>query len=127
MLANLINTMVTSVSNDKEATRRRHPRRNVDRCVAVVCGQTFPVEDWSLGGVQLRGDERLFGQSQDLDVTMKFRLRSTIIDVDVKGKVVRRTRGSVAIQFEPLAHMIRRAFHQVIDDAVAAEFANSQT
>jgi hypothetical protein len=32
----------------------------------------------------------------------------------------------VAIRFEPLEKAIRRSFQQVVDDAVASEFAHSQ-
>ena len=113
-------------SNDKDATRRRHPRRKSDRCVAVICGQTFPVEDWSPGGLQIAADDRLFSMGQDIDFTVKFKLRNTILDVNHRGRVVRKTNQKVAFEFEALPQAIRRAFQQVIDDQVAREFANSQ-
>jgi hypothetical protein len=115
-----------TTSNDVNETRRSSPRRNADRCVAVICGQTFPVENWSFGGVLLGADERLFGSGQDIEIGLKFKLRNTIVDVAHRGRVVRKVSGKVAIRFEPLEKTIRRAFQQVIDDAVASEFATSQ-
>ena len=126
MLQTLISTLKADTSNDSESTNRRHPRRNFDRCVVVIHGRTFPVRDWSLGGVLLEADERLFGKDQDIEITIKFRLRNNILDVKHQGTVVRKHSGKVAIQFEPLPQMIRRQFQQVIDDQVAGEFAHSQ-
>lgn len=126
MLQTLLSALKANTSNDAKATRRRNPRREVDRCVAVVHGQTFPIENWSLGGVLLSADERLFSIGREIDLTLKFKLRNTIIDVPVKSHIVRKTRSRVALQFEPLTLTIRRTFQQVIDDHAAREFANSQ-
>ncbi len=126
MLQSLISTLRSGTSNDIGTTKRRHPRRSVDRCVVVIHGQTFPVENWSLGGVLLHGDERLFGKAQDLDVTVKFKLRNSIIDITHRAHVVRKANGKIALEFEPLNQTISRKFQQVIDDYVAREFANSQ-
>ncbi|MBI2233981.1 MAG: PilZ domain-containing protein [Micavibrio aeruginosavorus] len=126
MFSNFLAGLRSVTSNDTDETRRRSPRRGSDRCVAMVYGQTFPVENWSFGGVLLAADERLFGTGQDIDITLKFKLRNTIIDVSHRGHVVRKNNAKVAIEFEPLEKTIRRGFQQVIDDAVASEFATSQ-
>lgn len=126
MLNTLISALKSNASNDASATRRRHPRREVDQCVAVVHGQTFPIENWSQSGVLIGADERLFSPGGKMDMTLKFRLRNTIIDVPHQGVVVRRTKGRVAFQFGPLTLHIRRRFQQVVDDYAAREFANSQ-
>lgn len=126
MLQNLIAALKSNSSNDIATTRRRYPRRTSDRCVVVIYGHTFPVEDWSFGGVQLTGDDRLFGASQTLDFTLKFKVRNTILDVHHRGRVVRKGNGKVALEFEPLTQTIRQGFQRVIDDAVASEFAESQ-
>lgn len=129
MLQNFLSTLRTLAGNGNEdaGTRRSYPRRETDRCVAVVCGRTFPVENWSQGGVLLTGDDRLFSLEQDIDVTLKFRLRDKILDVPHYGRIVRKSPLKVAIQFAPLGRSIRHCFQQVIDDAMAREFANSQT
>lgn len=127
MLHSLIASL-KSHSNDgtDQHVRRRYARREHDRCVAMIYGQTFPVRDWSLGGVQIAGDERLFGIGGQIEMTLKFKLRNTIIDVPVIGTTVRKGSGRVALAFGELHNQIRRSFQQVIDDCIAAEFANSQ-
>lgn len=129
MLNSILSTLRSSASNDKgkdPATRRRHPRREVDRCVSVIYGQTFPVENWSFGGVRITADERMFGTRQDIEMVLKFKLRNTILDVNVRGRVLRKSQGKVVIEFEPLTQTIHRHFQQVVDDYVAGEFASSQ-
>lgn len=113
-------------NNTHDDKRRKSPRRESDRCVAVVYGQTFPVENWSFGGLLLSADERLFGADQDIEIGLKFKLRNTIVDIVQRGHVARKASGKVAIRFEPLEKAIRRSFQQVVDDAVASEFAHSQ-
>ncbi|MDB5490895.1 MAG: pilZ domain protein [Micavibrio sp.] len=126
MFNNFLASLRSAPVIEATETQRRFPRRVADRCVAVVHGQTFPVQNWSFGGVLLAVDERLFGSNQDIETTLKFKLRNTIVDVNVRGHVVRKSAGQVAIAFEPLGKAIRRTFQQVIDDAVASEFATSQ-
>lgn len=126
MFSNFLAGLRGSPGNDASEMRRSSPRRRSDRCIAMVCGQTCPVENWSFSGVLLGADERLFSSGQEIEIGLKFKLRNTIIDVMHHGTVVRKTSGKVAIQFEPLGKTIRHAFQQVIDDAVASEFATSQ-
>jgi hypothetical protein len=126
MFSSFLASLRATTSNDSSETQRRHPRRGNDRCVVVIHGQTFPVENWSFGGVLLGADERLFGTTQDIDITLKFKLHNAILDVPHRGRVVRKTNGKVAIEFEALDKTIRRAFQQVLDDANASEFASSQ-
>lgn len=115
-----------SSATDTPASRRRHLRRGSDRCVAVVNGTTYPIENWSLGGVLLSGDERFFAVDQELPLTLKFKLRNAIINLDHRGRIVRKAGGRIAVEFIPLSDSIRRGFQQVIDDSVASEFVNSQ-
>lgn len=122
MLQTLLSSLRAQTSNDKTPSRRRHPRRECDRCVAVIHGQTFPVQDWSLGGLQISGDERLFSVGSDIDVTLKFKLRGNIIDVPVAANIVRKGTTRVSMAFQPLTQTMRRAFQQVIDDQIAREF-----
>lgn len=126
MLQTLLSSLRSMSSNDTETTRRRTSRRKTDRCVAVIFGQAFPVEDWSPGGLQIAADDRLFSTGQDIDFTIKFKLRNAILDINHRGRIVRKGSQKVAFEFEPLPQTVRRAFQQVIDDQVAREFANSQ-
>lgn len=126
MFSTFLAGLRANTSNDASETQRRYPRRANDRCVVVIHGQTFPVENWSFGGVLLSADDRLFGINQTIDVALKFKLRNTIIDVGHRANIIRKANGKVALEFEPLSKSILRGFQQVIDDAVASEFATSQ-
>ena len=126
MLDSFLSTLRASASNDPDVTRRRAPRRAEDRCVVMVCGQTFPVENWSFGGVLLHGDDRMFGANQDIDLTLKFKLRNKIVDVTHRARVIRKGNQKIALQFETITGKIARSLQQVVDDAVAREFASSQ-
>ena len=127
MFKALFTNMRDQASNDKIETKRQHPRRVNDRCVIEICGQTFPIVNWSYGGVLISVDDRLFGLDQDIDFTLKFKLRSAIIGINHRGHIVRKQNSKVAVQFEPLTQTISRNFQKVVDDSAALEFANSQT
>lgn len=109
-----------------DAARRRHPRRENDRCVSMIGSKMYPVEDWSFGGMKIVGDGRIFSNDQELPVTLKFKLRGDVIDVNHRARVVRRTPDAIAFEFLPLPQGTRTRFQQVIDDAVSRQFAESQ-
>ncbi len=113
-------------SNDMDASRRKAPRRNADNCISVIDGKAYPVHNWSDGGMLVQADERMFTVAAPVEVTMKFRLGSRILDIPHRGRVVRKTRDRLAIQFEPLSREIANKFKQVVDDFVTREFAESQ-
>jgi len=106
--------------------RRAHTRRETDKCVAVLNGQSVPVENWSLGGVLMNGDDRLFTVGQNVELTLKFKLHNMIMDITHYGRIVRKGSQKIAVAFEPIGLGTRRAFQHVIDDAVAGAFADSQ-
>lgn len=108
------------------STKRSSPRRTADNCVSVVDGKAYPVHNWSDGGMLFQGDDRMFSLNAPVDVTMKFRLSGKIVDITHRGKIVRKMRDRLAVQFEPLSAEISRKFKEVIDDAVTREFAESQ-
>ena len=106
--------------------RRRHDRRTYDHCVGVIAGKTYPVENWSPGGLMIYGDSRSFSINEEVDVNIKFRLRNEVVDIPHKAKVVRKSHDKVAFQFLPLTAQIKRSFQSVVDDYLAGEFADSQ-
>lgn len=115
------------VSNDTEdSTRRATPRRAADNCISMIDGKAYPVHNWSDGGMLVQADERLFSLAAPVEVTMKFRLAGKIIDIPHRGRVVRKMRDRMAIQFEPLSRDVSQKFKQVVDDFVTREFAESQ-
>lgn len=119
--------MFDDVSNDtQDDSRRKSPRRSADNCVSVINGKAYPVHNWSDGGMLVHADDRLFSLNAPVEVTMKFRLTGKIVDIPHRGRVVRKMRDRLAIQFEPISREISQKFKQVVDDFVTREFAESQ-
>ncbi len=107
-------------------TKRASHRRAAENCVTMIDGRAYPVYNWSEGGLLIQADERLFSLNAPVDVTMKFRLTGKILDIVHKGKIIRKARDKLAIQFEPLSRDVHAKMNQVIDDLMATEFAESQ-
>lgn len=127
MFGHLFANLKAENNNEPAAARRRYTRRDVDRCVTVINGKTYPVENWSLGGVCITSDEREFGVDDEHDITIKFKLRDDIMDVPHAGRVVRKGNNKVAFEFRPLTRDTRGRFQNVVDDYVASQFAASQS
>lgn len=126
MLKQLLDGLQLTTNPDMPVSRRRHTRRACDNCVVIINGTTYPVENWSRGGLLVGGDHRKFMVGEDIDFTIKFKVANGIIEASHKGHVVRKGNLKFAIEFEPLTQTIANKFQQVIDDYITAEFANSQ-
>lgn len=113
-------------SHDTYESRRQHVRRVADNCVTVIDGRAYPVHNWSDGGLLIQADDRLFTMSAPVEMTMKFRLSGRLMDISHRGRVVRKARDRLAIQFEPLTREITTMFKQVVEDFVTREFVESQ-
>jgi hypothetical protein len=113
-------------SQEDGSSRRQHERREQDAVVTIIGGKTFPVENWSKGGVLIYGDSKPFTVNEQIPVTMKFKLRNDIIALAHQARIVRKTHEKVALQFAPMTDTLKRGFQSVIDDSVAGEFAESQ-
>lgn len=111
---------------EDHASKRQSPRRRNDKCVGLVDGKTVPVVDWSTGGVRIFGDPRAVAIGQEMEIVLKFQLNQNITSVAHRGKVVRKMRDTVALQFLPLTAEVRQAFRHIIDNYNAMEFASSQ-
>ena len=127
MFGRLFASLKAENNNEPESARRRYARRECDTCVSIINGKTYPVENWSLGGVLVSADEREFGVDEDVQVTMKFKLRDDVLDVPHAGRVVRKAQNKIALEFKPLSKQIRGNFQNVVDDFVASQFAASQS
>jgi hypothetical protein len=92
----------------------------------MIDGKAYPVHNWSDGGMLVQADERMFSVAAPVEVTMKFRLTNKIVDIPHRGRIVRKMRDRLAIQFEPLTYEVTNKFKQVVDDYVTREFAESQ-
>ena len=126
MIRDILNSLKISASNDDFDSRRSFQRREVDNCIAIVDGMSYPVENWSQGGILLHGDERTFAVNEVKDITIKFKVAEKIMNVSHKGRVLRKGSGRFALQFAPLTQEIDKQFQHVLDDHMAREFANSQ-
>ncbi len=113
----------TSATQESPQHRRIHPRRGNDLCVSVINGKLFPVENWSMGGMLLAGDARLFGLNQMIDLTLKFRLREQIIDIGQKARIVRKSEDKFALEFLDVPAAIKNKFQMVIDDQMMNEMS----
>jgi hypothetical protein len=107
-------------------TRRAHPRRDQDRCIGMIDDSPMPVEDWSPGGVCVRGDTRMFSMGDRHNVELKFKLDEEIIEVTHTAHVVRLRGDKIAMKFAPLPRDVYHKFQRVIDHSVANEFVISQ-
>lgn len=126
MFGKLFSSLRASNNNDEFVARRKHTRREHDHCIVIVNGNMMPVKNWSLGGVLVDADDRSFTQDDIVDVVMRFKLSSKIIDVPHSARVVRKGANRVALEFKPLTQQIRSNFQNVVDDYVASQFASSQ-
>jgi hypothetical protein len=123
----MIELRATSASNDYEYdTRRASPRREADNCISMIDGKAYPVHNWSDGGMLIHADERMFSMNAPVEVTMKFRLSGRLLDIAQRGKIIRKSRDRLAIQFENIGRDTAQKFKQVVDDYVTREFAESQ-
>lgn len=128
MLSKFTSTGKLMPSNNQyteQSNARETPRRKCDQCIGEINGQNFPVEDWSMGGVKIFGDFRTHKVGSELSVTIKFRLRDTILKIPHAANIIRKTNEGVALQFVPLTREVRSNFQKVIDDYNIREFAGS--
>nr|BDD44010.1 hypothetical protein 3 [Alphaproteobacteria bacterium] len=126
MFGSILSSLKTEPAAPAKPSRRRYSRRTSDKCVSVIDDKMYPVIDWSIGGVQVTGDERAFGMNQEVDVMMKFQLRDDILSIPQKARVVRKNKSRVAFEFEPLNKETRAKLQSVVDDQIAREFTESQ-
>ena len=126
MFASLLEAVKTQPQNDQITTKRRHPRRESDKCVVVINGKVHPVENWSMGGVLVHADSRPFGVDNEIDLLLKFKLREKMLDIPHRARVVRKSKDTVAFEFLPINEQIKNNFQNVIDDFVSGQFADSQ-
>jgi hypothetical protein len=125
MFESIISTLHLG-ENEKVNSKRRFERRDCDHCVSVIEDKTYPVENWSQGGLMIYGDTRPFAVNGELEVTLKFKLRDEVLDVRHRAKVIRKSMDHIAFEFLPLTRQIKKGFQSVVDDYLAAQFAESQ-
>lgn len=126
MFDKFLGSLLGTGSKADARNNREHDRRAGDQCVSIVGGKMYPVRNWSAGGLLIAGDERMFGVDEELDVTLKFKLRDEVLDISHKARIVRKGYGNVALQFAPLSAAVQAGFQKVMDDVLAQSFGESQ-
>lgn len=122
----MLKKLTNRKSNEEFTHKREFPRRQADKCVAVINGQMYPVQNWSMGGVLIETDSRMFGNDNLANITLRFRIMDRMIDIPQPAHVIRKGRDHVAFAFEPLNEVTRKRFQNVINDMMTREFARSQ-
>ena len=118
---------MNAVKNQEDfESRRKSSRRNVDNFVYMIDGRAYPVYNWGNGGVMIHADDRLFSLNSKVDITLKFRLSDKILDIAHHGRVLRKMRDKVVVQFDAPTREIQNMFNKVVDDTVTREFVESQ-
>lgn len=126
MFGTLFSNLRAENANEPAITRRRYSRRHQDHCVCLIDGGIYPVSNWSMGGVVITADSRTFGMKVPAALHLKFKTSNGVIDTKHRAHVVRKTKDTVAFEFEPINAKIRNAFQAVIDDYVSNRFNNTK-
>ena len=111
---------------DNVAQRRAYPRRENDKCVSVINDHFMPIENWSMSGVLLNGDDRLYNVGDNIEMLLKYKTSKGIVEVQQNAHVVRKGNERIALEFSPLNRQAFQDFQRVIDDDAASQFAASQ-
>ena len=111
---------------DNVAQRRAYPRRENDKCVSVIDDHFMPIENWSMSGVLLNGDDRMYNVGDNIEMLLKYKTSKGVVEVQQSGHVVRKGNERIALEFSPLNRQAFQDFQRVIDDDAASQFAASQ-
>lgn len=111
---------------DNVAQRRAYPRRENDKCVSVIDDHFMPIENWSMSGVLLNGDDRMYNIGDNIEMLLKYKTSKGVVEVQQSGHVVRKGSERIALEFAPLNRQAFQDFQRVIDDDAASQFAASQ-
>ena len=109
------------------STRRRHHRQPGQGSVVIVGEKSFPLEDWSQGGVLIganNGANLAIGDT--FDFTLRFKLLHDTVSINHKGRVVRTSRQGIAAEFAPLTAAVKRELGRVMDGFYSQSFSESQ-
>ena len=120
-------SMSRNTRQEQEHTRRASHRLASLRSVCMIESKNYPIVDWSMDGVQIVADPRMFSQNQKLEIILKFKLHHSILEIPCKGIIVRKANDRLGVKFESFDKNIRQLFLKVVDDYFANEFAESQT
>ncbi len=95
----------------------------------MIAGRTFPVEDWSQGGLLIGANNNDSGQlaiGDTFSFVLKFKLPHDTVSIEHKGRVIRTSRQGIAAEFAPMTQAVKRQFGRVIDSVHTLNFSESQ-
>lgn len=91
------------VNRAKGKNRRQHERMTEGCCVAVLDGRMVPVENWSLGGMLVQADDRLYKKGQNVELMLRFYTGTRIVNIPAGAIVARKVPSRLGLQFKDLS------------------------
>lgn len=119
-------TVAVAEAANNHQQRRAYPRRENDKCVSIIDDHFMPIENWSMSGVLINGDDRLYNIGDTVEMMLKYKTSKGIVEVAQQAHVVRKGKERIAMEFSSLNKNSFQDFQRVIDDAAASQFAASQ-
>jgi len=107
--------------------KRSDFRWTINKSSCLISGQSYPILDWSMGGIQIDVSNFPYKLQDRIDLILKFELSISILDIPCRAKVVRKNSNHVGLKFEATSKHRREELFRVVDYNVANEFALSQT
>lgn len=126
MFERLLSGLHAKTANDTLAMRRRFQRYEGRKCEIDINGKTYPVENWSEGGILFANNDRIFNAGLEIQMTVRFKVRDAVLSLDHKGRVIWKGYNKTAVEFTSSSKQTHQSFQQIIDDRVASEFVDSQ-
>tara|TARA_R110001592_G_scaffold31482_1_gene110933 strand:+ start:9335 stop:9739 length:405 start_codon:yes stop_codon:yes gene_type:complete len=126
MFEKLLSGLHAKTANDTLAMRRRFQRYEGKKCEIDINGKTYPVENWSEGGILFTNNDRIFVVGLEIQMSIKFKVRNTVLNLDHKGRVIWKGYNKTAVELASSTKQTHQSFQQIIDDHVASEFVHSQ-
>ena len=115
MLNALLSHFKSRPSAEETECRRSFPRRRHDACICIINGHPYAVENWSMGGVLIRGNARMLKENEDIDITLKFRVHKGVLCIDQPARVLRRSRHKTALIFPVISEENRHQFMHILE------------
>lgn len=126
MFERLLSGLNSKTANDMSEQRRRFQRYEGEKCEIDINGKTYQVENWSEGGVLFTDKGRIFEVGLEIQMSIKFKIRNTILSFDHKGQVIWKNCNKTVVEFVSSTKQTQQSFQQIIDDHVVSEFSDSQ-
>ena len=126
MFERLLSGLYAKTANDTSLMRRRFQRYEGNNYEIDVNGKTYPVENWSEGGILFTNSDSIFGVGLEIQMSIRFKVRKVVLNLDHKGFVIWKGYNRTAVEFISSTKQARQSFQQIIDDHVASEFVQSQ-